>query len=234
MEAHIAAEITVLERPLDAMYLIHKALRTEADHVEMLVTQLEAGSSLQPFKLAFNSWATALVYHAEQEDKYLMNPLNNSHPLEHPRMEKGGEKKGLAAPASFGPADDGSGLLARVRSAMVAQEEELHQVMVDKVQGVLTVLEADIGATSLIRRTQQHLYLQVVELRIALEDHLETEEALVLPLMRHWMEEGQQLVLARRLLLDEEAQDPRWMIAWITPRLAPGEQALLTDLEKRF
>ncbi len=230
----MASEITALERPIDAMYLIHKALRTEAQRIEEMVTQLDVGSSLQPFRLAFNTWATALVYHSEQEDRYLSDYLRNSQPSEHGQSEDLGLGKGPAPSADSQLKDDPSGLLGRVRSAMVDQEEKLHQELVGKAQGVLTVLEEDIGATSLIARTKQHLYLQVVELRIALEDHLETEEALVLPLVRHSMEEGRQLELTKALLLDEEAEDPRWMIDWITPRLAQGEQGLLSDLENRF
>ena len=63
----MAVEITTLEQPIDAMYLIHKALRGEADRTVELARSLENGCSLQAFKLAFTAWATALMYHAEKE-----------------------------------------------------------------------------------------------------------------------------------------------------------------------
>ena len=63
----MTAEITTLEQPIDAMYLIHKALRGEADRTVEQARCLEDGCSLQSFKLAFMAWATAIMYHAEKE-----------------------------------------------------------------------------------------------------------------------------------------------------------------------
>lgn len=60
-----------LERPLDAMYLIHKALRAEAGRVEEAVQQLEIGGSFKPFQRAFYRWVLALGYHVENEDTYM-------------------------------------------------------------------------------------------------------------------------------------------------------------------
>lgn len=68
-----------LTYPIDAMYLIHKALRTEAACVEEAVNALELGGSFKPFQRAFYRWAMALGYHMEVEDHYfttwLADPL---------------------------------------------------------------------------------------------------------------------------------------------------------------
>ena len=223
-------EITELKSPIDALYLIHKALRTEAHRAQSLVEQLDTGGSLQPFKLVFNAWATALVYHAELEDTYIMAPL-----ISLPSSEDGGPegtegRAGSEAPQTAKP----SRMTASMKATMIAQEEEMHRELVETVQDVLTVLNEEIGKTSIITRTKQHLHRQVVALRIAQEDHLETEEALVLPLLRETMSEQQQLEAIQALLIDKEAQDPRWIIEWVTRGLAQGEQQLLTDLESRF
>ena len=86
----------------------------------------------------------------------------------------------------------------------------------------------------IITRTKQHLYRQVVSLRITQEDHLESEEALVLPMVRQRLTEEQQLTVARALLIDDQADDPRWIVDWVTRDLSSGEQKLLADLEARF
>ncbi|MDP6526193.1 MAG: hypothetical protein QGH15_18430 [Kiritimatiellia bacterium] len=205
----MSSEITSLDQPLDVMFLIHKALRAEAVRTEKAVSDLEDGSSLQPFKLAFNSWATALLYHAE--------------------AEMGTDMAGPEVPA-----DGESNLAARVKSALLAQEEAEHLELVEKVQEVLTVLDEDIGATSVITRTKQHLFRQVVALRITQEDHLESEEALILPMVRQRLTEEQQLKVARALLIDDQADDPRWIVEWVTRDLSSGEQNLLADLEVRL
>ena len=68
-------EVTSLDNPIDVMYLIHKALRAEALRVQGVAETLEEGGTLQNFKLAFNRWATALVFHAEQEDLFMAASL---------------------------------------------------------------------------------------------------------------------------------------------------------------
>lgn len=207
-------KMTRLEQPIDVMCLIHKALRAEAAKLEGLVKTLEIGGSLQTFVLGFNAFATALVYHADQEDSYISSPLTHCHPSG-------------CSDASSSVNHHEPGLADRVRDVLIAQEEELHQELIQKVEDVLTLLEEDIGATSIIQRTKQHLIRQVVSLRIALEDHLETEEALVIPLMRKQMDRQIQANLARDLLFDKDAQDPRWIIDWINQHLDPDEKALL-------
>ena len=227
-------ENTRFESPVAAILLIHKALRTEATHVENMVNNLEIGDSLQPFNLAFYSWATALVYHAEQEDRFMMAYLNHNGPSD--QDPPGLDRASIKRDGSLGTLakDDASDLLSKVGWAMVAQEEKLHQQLLAKVEDVLTVLQQDIGQTSLIPRTIQHLYQGVVALRISLEDHLETEEALVLPVIRRRMDEAQQARLARSLLIDDGAQHTCWMLDWVRQRLTHVEQEMLAELEERF
>ena len=63
----MTGETTTLERPIDAMFLIHKPLPGEADRTVEQARNLEDECSLQGFKLAFTAWANAVVYHAEKE-----------------------------------------------------------------------------------------------------------------------------------------------------------------------
>ena len=116
----------------------------------------------------------------------------------------------------------------------MAQEEELHRELLEGVQDVLDVLNEEIGKTSIIRRTKQHLHMQVISLRMAQQDHLETEEALVLPVIRERLNELEQLEVIKGLLTDEVAEDPRWVIEWVSQQLSPREQGLLADFEAWF
>lgn len=212
--------------PMETVLLTHKALRTEAVRIEELVRHMEEGGSLQPFNLAFNAWAMALVFHAEQEDKYLIDHISH-----YGEKAAGDSGESMSQP----PSTNGShSLVMEVRAAMVAQEEELHQKMVEKIEEVLAVLQEDIGATSVIRRTIQHLYRQIVALRIALEDHLDTEEALVLPRIEENLDQPEQLRLAVNLLTDNDSDDPRWMIQWVSERLSQEERAQFLDMDKSF
>ncbi len=207
----MAVEITTLEQPIDAMYLIHKALRGEADRTVELARSLENGCSLQAFKLAFTAWATALMYHAEKEVGT--------------EMSKFVDESRLAS--SHDPVE-------RVKWALLEKEDAEYMRLLDCVQDVMTVLEEDIGATSVISRTKQHLYGQVIALRVAQEDHLETEEAMVIPLLREYLSPERQLEVVGGLLVDRDADDRHWVIDWISQDLTPKENELLLELESRI
>ena len=206
----MTVEITTLEQPIDAMYLIHKALRGEADRTVELAKHLETGCSLQAFKLAFTAWATAIMYHAEKEVGTAMTKSIDA----------------TRCSAAHDPVE-------RVKWALLEKEDEEYARLLDGVLEVMTVLEEDIGATSVISRTQQHLYGQVIALRVAQEDHLETEEAMVIPLLRENLSPECQLDVVGALLIDQEADDSHWVIEWISQDLTPKEHELLLDLESR-
>ncbi|NQW22856.1 MAG: hypothetical protein HQ475_05365 [SAR202 cluster bacterium] len=207
----MALEITTLEQPIDAMYLIHKALRGEADRTVELARCLEDGCSLQPFKLAFTAWATAIMYHAEKEVGTVMSKFVN-------------ESRRAAV---HDPVE-------RVKWALLEREDAEYARLLDYVQDVMTVLEEDIGSTSVISRTKQHLYGQVIALRVAQEDHLETEEAMVLPLIRDCLSTECQLEVVGGLLIDHDADDQRWVLDWMSQDLTTKENEQLQALEIRI
>jgi len=72
-----------------------------------------------------------------------------------------------------------------------------------------------------------------MQARSAQDDHLEEEEAFVLPVIRRQLSDAQQWTIVRHLLLDEEADDPRWYWDWLTEYLTPGECQLLAELAAR-
>jgi hypothetical protein len=82
-------------------------------------------------------------------------------------------------------------------------------------------------------RTRRHALGKVVALRVAQDDHLEEEEERLLPVIRQQFSDMQQYDMARRLLIDQEAQDPGWVLAWLTPHVTTKERQLLTDLVGR-
>ncbi len=71
-------------------------------------------------------------------------------------------------------------------------------------------------------------------MRVLEFDHFENEEAFVCSIVRDQMTEAEQLDVARRLLIEDGAEDPRWIIDWVAEELEPAERQLLLDLESRF
>jgi hemerythrin-like domain-containing protein len=188
----MSTHVIPIESPIDAMLLLHDALRAEAAHVERLVSQLQEGSTLQPFRQAFYRWTMALAYHADTEDSY-MTPL-----------------------------------LPDVPAARDC--EQAHQRLADRLEEVQQCLTEEIGRTMLIARTQRHLFGAVVQARIAQDDHLEEEEAFILPVIRRQLSVTQQEEVIRHLLIDHEAEDPGWHLDWLQETLPPREGQFLADL----
>ena len=219
-------ELTSLDNPIDVMYLIHKALRAEAANVERVAEELEEGGTLQNFRLAFNRWATALMFHSEQEDLFISAPLTAT------ATDVG--SNGRTAHSHSALTDSSSSLTDRVKAAMVANEDQTHRELLEAIEDVLEILNSEIGKTSVITRTKQHLTRQVVTLRIVQEDHLETEEALVMPLLRKKMSETDQLRAAKGMLLDSDADDPHWVLDWVSGKLSQKEQQLLSAFEPKL
>ena len=136
--------------------------------------------------------------------------------------------------AEFLDKDHTSSLAQQVTEAMVVLNQQQHADLVEKLEEVMAVLNDEIGTTKVIARTQRHLYQRVLALRVAQDDHLENEEAFVLPEIWLRISEEDQLEMVRRLLIDEDAEDQSWVLDWVAQALSPRELELLKDLERRF
>lgn len=213
----MTSEFTALESPLDAIRLIHKALRSRGAMVAQIAEQAGAESSLQAFRCAFDSWASGLLYFFEQEDA-LMSPA---------ALEAESSRPGAKPVTQL----EHGGLAHKVKREMAAANGRGHLELTEMLEEVLTVLNGEIQRTSIIQRTRQHLCQRVLSLRLALDDHLEDEEAFVLPIMRRSMSVGRQREVVRRLLYDEESPEPHWIMNWVAQELTPGERQLLAGLE---
>ena len=227
-------ETVKLDSPIDVMYLLHRALSAEAAWVQREIERFEPGGSLQPFRAVFNTWATALMYHADIEDQYMTAPLTDFQPArdnEAEHLELAGLMDDLSEYTSKG---DTHKLEERVSSAIIALHEQQHSELMERLEDVMDVLNGEIGRQRVIARTKRHLYGKVVALRICQDDHLESEEAFVLPRVRESMTEEEQLQLAQRLLVDEASQYPRSIQDWVARELNPEELRWLADLASRF
>ena len=230
----LESPIEVLKTPIDVQHLIHKAFRVQGWRVRDLVKDFHEGDTLQPIRVEFNTWAAALLFHAQQEDKYMTAPLVNFQPARDNEEEHAQLEKILGDLTAYLEQDDTRGLAERVKEAMLALHERQHEKLMEKLEGVMAVLNQEIGKGRPIGRTLRHLFGRVTELRIAQYDHFEDEVAFVLPTVAERFNEAEQLELAKHLLIDEEAEDQRWFLDFVTQALSPGERQPLAALEAQF
>ena len=213
------------------MALIHRALSAEAALVQKLIEGYQVEDSLQTFRLRFNSWAAVLMYHADTEDRYMTAPLTDfelarSNEAEHAELADLAE--GLS---QYLKDRDSKTLERRVKVAAIALHEQQHDKLLTALEDVLDVMDGEIGKTKLVARTLRHLYGKVVSLRICQDDHFESEEALVLPEVEARFSTEEKKEIARKLLLDEGAAKPTWVMDWVMEKMDPLERERLIDIQ---
>lgn len=223
-----------LEYPIDSMRLIHKALKCEAARVEEMVRLLDEGDSLQPVRCAFNQWASALAFHAQQEDGHMTGLMPDYQPARENEAEHAALEPILVDITGMLDTHDNRGLADRVKALVAALHEEQHLQLFEKLEDVMAVLNEEIGRTKVVARTHRHLYQSVVALRVTQDDHLECEEEFVLPEIRQTFTNPEQLAMVRALLIDEVAEDQRWVVDWVAQYLTPEERQVLAGLEEEF
>ena len=223
-----------LEDPIDVMPLMHKAFRAVSDRTEALAAKAATFEDITELNEAFGYWVKQLLYHASVEDEVMTGPLKDSQPArdnETEHVELAGKAGDLVSFIAMGKA---AGLAESVREAAFSLEEEQHRALEEKFHEVETALKDVLGEKKVTARTIRHIHSRLIGVRILELDHFENEEAFVVSLVRDEMDEAQQLNIVRRLLIDESAEDPRWIIDWVYSELDSEDHALLKDLENRF
>ncbi len=120
-------------------------------------------------------------------------------------------------------------------NSMVAREnEEEHARLVERIGEVLTCLDKEIGEGEMTARSHRHLYGTVVALQVGMEDHLEEEEEFVIPLIKDRVSAEEELEIARRLIIDDDAKNKEWIIDWMNKDLSANERKLVGALVERF
>ena len=225
------SQTVCLTCPIYAMYLIHKALKSEAAQVEEMVRLLEDGDSLQPVRAAFNFWATALAFHAQQEDEHMTALMPDFEPVGVNETEHAALDPIISDITSKLDSGDNRGLAERVKDLVAALHEEQHLQLFDLLEDVMAVPNQEIGRTKVVARTHRHRYQSVVALRVAQDDHLECEEEFVLPTIRDTFEDSRQISMVRSLLIDDLAEDKGWVLDWVCGHLSTEERQFISNLE---
>ena len=227
-------EITRLDDPIDVMALIHKAFRSLSGRIDTLAEGIMEGGDIGEVKEAFDWWLKQLVHHAAVEDEHMTAPLREcqqarDNETEHAELAGHGTRL-----VHFIALGELAGVKESVREASFSLEEDQHRELEEWIHEVENAFIAALGNRRVAARTRRHLYRKLMALRVLELDHFENEEAFVVSLVRQEMDETQQLDLVKRLLIDESADNPRWVIDWLTSELGPGERDLVAGLEKRF
>jgi hemerythrin-like domain-containing protein len=117
---------------------------------------------------------------------------------------------------------------------VVQDNEAEHQRLTALFRELASCLQAVPSQTSIAPRMQRHVLGHVITLCIEHDDHLESEEDLVLPLVRQRLSEAQQGAIVWRLLCDGGSQEEGTIHPWIMTALTTTEQQRLAGLLARW
>jgi hypothetical protein len=120
------------------------------------------------------------------------------------------------------------------QSLPTRHNETGHKELLEGLEALQICLHEELGRTIVIPRTQRQLFGKVINLLIAQADLLEEEEDTLLPVIRRQMRPELQLAITRRLLLDPDSEDERWMLDWMEQHLSERERQVLASLVARF
>jgi hypothetical protein len=107
---------------------------------------------------------------------------------------------------------------------VVQDNEAEHQRLLALFRELASFLQAVPPQTPLTPRQQRQVLGHVITLGIAHDDHLESEENLVLPLIRQRLSESQQWAIVWHLLCDGGPQAQGTIRPWIMDAVTPTEQ----------
>jgi hypothetical protein len=236
----MVAQITKLDSPIDVMFLMHKVFMVHSERTELLAEQAQSGGSLNELEASLEGWLKQLLYHAQTEDTYMTGPLKD---IEHqdgrrPARDNGQEHDELRRLGrdivDFIGKGDKAALAEQVSAFVLSREDEGHADLAEKAESAAQALQQALGESRVLARTRRHLYQKVMALRIAEFDHFENEQSFVLPLVRDQMSPEQELELVRKLLFEDDADDPRWIIDFLYGVLESEDGELLKQLESSF
>ena len=212
---------------------MHKAFRAVSDRAEALISSASTIEEIAELDQVFSFWIKQLVHHATVEDELMTGPLQNSQSARDNETEHT-DLAGKAGDLSkFIARGNAAGLEESVRDAAFILEEEQYRELEEGFHEVEEALKEVLGEQKVTARTIRHIHNRLMGVRILELDHFENEEAFVCSLVRDEIDEAGQFYIVRRLLMDENAEDPRWVIDWVHSELNPAEQAQLGELEVR-
>jgi hypothetical protein len=117
----------------------------------------------------------------------------------------------------------------------VVQDNEVeHQRLTTLFRELASFLQAFPPLTAVTPRLQRPVLSHIITLGVEHDDHLESEEDLVLPLVRQWLSEDQQCALVRRLVCAGGSQEAGTIGPWIMAALTTTEQQVLATLLTRW
>ncbi|MBH52021.1 MAG: hypothetical protein CL785_02580 [Chloroflexi bacterium] len=229
--------IKTLESPIEVMYLMHKVFMSHSDHTLELVSKVETGEcSIADVKRSFDLWIKHLLYHVQTEDIYMTGPLKEKK-LQDGRMvlkENVSEHNDLREMGADLFAKIGKDARESLIEDVLALDDQNHEELLDQLRIADSAIIETLGKQTILRRSIRHIYRSIFDFIVVEFDHFENEESFVLPLVHDQMSYAEELECVRKLLIDDDSDNPTWILDFVRKNLVDSDRKLLDEISENF
>ena len=229
--------IKTLESPIEVMYLMHKVFMSHSDHTLELVSKVETGEcSIADVKRSFDLWIKHLLYHVQTEDIYMTGPLKEKK-LQDGRMvlkENVSEHNDLREMGAELFAKIGKDARESLIEDVLALDDQNHEELLDQLRIADSAIIETLGKQTILRRSIRHIYRSIFDFIVVEFDHFENEESFVLPLVHDQMSYAEELECVRKLLIDDDSDNPTWILDFVRENLVDSDRKLLDEISENF
>ena len=229
--------IKTLESPIEVMYLMHKVFMSHSDHTLELVSKVETGEcSIADVKRSFDLWIKHLLYHVQTEDIYMTGPLKEKK-LQDGRMvlkENVSEHNDLREMGADLFAKIGKDARESLIEDVLALDDQNHEELLDQLRIADSAIIETLGEQTILRRSIRHIYRSIFDFIVVEFDHFENEESFVLPLVHDQMSYAEELECVRKLLIDDDSDNPTWILDFVRKNLVDSDRKLLDEISENF
>jgi len=229
--------IKTLESPIEAMYLMHKVFMGHSDRTLDLASKVETGGcTINDVKQSLDIWIKHLLYHVQTEDDYMTGPLKEKQ-LQDGRMvlkENVGEHNDLREMSAHLFEEIGKDARKDLMEDVLAMDDQNHEELMNQLRTVDSVILEALGQKTILRRSLRHLYRSISDFRVVEFDHFENEESFVLPLVHDQMSYAEELECVRKLLIDDDSENPTWILDFVRENLVDSDRKLLDQISAKF
>lgn len=229
--------IKTLESPIEVMYLMHKVFMSHSDHTLELVSKVETGEcSIADVKRSFDLWIKHLLYHVQTEDYYMTGPLKEKK-LQDGRMvlkENVSEHNDLREMGADLFAKIGKDARESLIEDVLALDDQNHEELLDQLRIADSAIIETLGKQTILRRSIRHIYRSIFDFIVVEFDHFENEESFVLPLVHDQMSYAEELECVRKLLIDDDSDNPTWILDFVRKNLVDSDRKLLDEISENF
>ena len=229
--------IKTLESPIEVMYLMHKVFMSHSDHTLELVSKVETGEcSIADVKRSFDLWIKHLLYHVQTEDYYMTGPLKEKK-LQDGRMvlkENVSEHNDLREMGADLFAKIGKDARESLIEDVLALDDQNHEELLDQLRIADSAIIETLGEQTILRRSIRHIYRSIFDFIVVEFDHFENEESFVLPLVHDQMSYAEELECVRKLLIDDDSDNPTWILDFVRKNLVDSDRKLLDEISENF